>query len=323
MPSASMAAVSNPNAVTVLMPFRNAAAYLDAAIRSIQAQTHRDWRLLAVDDASEDNGAELVRSLAQDDSRIELHSFSEKGFAAALNQGLELARTEYVARMDADDLMLPRRLELQLDFARQNPDVVVAGGFVYYVNEKGRRIGSGKSPFISREKVAEEVRAGELIGFHHPTALLKRETVLKFGGYRKNAWPVEDVDLWTRLAEQGHVILIQSEYLLEYRVHALSGSRTMERLERVEWLKENKRRRDSGRVELGWGEYRELAARQPLPARLTRWRKLRAKFHYKEAATLYARGYRAGAAARIALSSVFSPGYAFKQLRNRRPGQAG
>lgn len=310
-----------PDTVTVLMPFRNAVPYLAAALRSIQAQTHPNWRLLAVDDASEDGGADVVRSFAREDARITLQTFPEKGFAAALNQGLALAATEYVARMDADDLMLPDRLATQLDFMRRNPDLVVAACYVHYVNEKGIRIGKGKSPFLTREKVFAEVRAGELIGFHHPTVILRREAILNFGGYRKNAWPVEDVDLWTRLAETGHPILVQPEYLLDYRIHASSGSRTGERLERVEWLKENKRRRDGGRPELTWDDYREQAAGQPWPARWNRWRKLQAKIHYKEAATDYARDNRLGVAVRLVLSTIFSPGYAFKQLRSRRPGQ--
>ena len=114
--------------VSVVMPMYNAAPYVSAAINSIQNQTFQQWELLVVDDGSTDESPAIVRSLAQQDSRIQLIANpGPKGPAAARNAGLDAARCEYVVMMDADDISLPQRLQVQLNFMEGHPAIDMAG----------------------------------------------------------------------------------------------------------------------------------------------------------------------------------------------------
>ncbi len=304
--------------LTILMPVRNGARFLPASLKSIRDQSFKDWRLVVIDDGSTDASAEIVRAHHTQDPRVELWDFRHKGFAHALNQALQITRTQLVARMDCDDIMLPDRLDKQFCFMQSNPDLCVAGSYVYYINELGKRVGQGTSALTTNSAVEACLKSGDLVGFHHSTAIFQREAVVNVGGYRTDAWPVEDVALWTHLAEHGQHIRIQPEYLLEYRIHR-SGSRTLERLERVEWLKSNRSRGMKGLADFSWEQYRKQIAEYSLFGKLTYYRKLLAKCCYKNAASDFANGHIIHAAALLFTSSILKPSYAIKQLGSRIP----
>jgi glycosyltransferase involved in cell wall biosynthesis len=304
--------------VTILMPMRNGARFLSTSINSIQAQTFRGWRLIAIDDGSTDTSAAIVRKHQNLDSRIELWDFRYKGFAHALNQALAITKTNLVVRMDCDDIMLPKRLDQQLHFMKTNQGLAVAGSYVHYINEAGDRVGKGTSRLTSDIALKECLSSGELIGFHHSTAIFRRDAILNVGGYPTGAWPVEDVALWTHLAEQGQRICIQPEYLLEYRIHR-SGSRTFERLEKVEWLKNNIMRRAVGSLDLTWDQYQHEIQARNLLSKLPYYRKLFAKACYKNAACDFANGHLIRGTALLASSVMLKPFYAAKQLSSKRP----
>ena len=114
--------MSDRVSVTIGIPFLNARRYLEDAVRSVFAQTHGDWELLLIDDGSTDGSIAVVRHL--DDPRVRvLGDGSNRGLCARLNQIASLAQGTYLARMDADDLMHPERIERQLKFLRANPNV--------------------------------------------------------------------------------------------------------------------------------------------------------------------------------------------------------
>ena len=117
-------------AVSVLLPFHNAATTLGECLDSIQAQTLGDFELLAVDDWSSDSSNALVHQRAIGDRRVRLLRNPGRGLVDALNFGLSAARAPLIARMDADDRMRPRRLALQCHYLRQHPQVVVVGAQV-------------------------------------------------------------------------------------------------------------------------------------------------------------------------------------------------
>jgi glycosyltransferase involved in cell wall biosynthesis len=300
------------------MPVRNGARFLPAALKSIRGQSFKDWRLVAIDDGSTDASADIIRTHHVQDTRVELWDFRYKGFAHALNQALAITRTHFVVRMDCDDIMLPCRLDKQFCFMQSNPDLCVSGSYVYYINEAGKRVGQGTSTLSSDSALEACLQSGDLVGFHHSTAIFQRQAVMSAGGYRTDAWPVEDVALWTHLAEQGQRIRVQPEYLLEYRIHR-SGSRTFERLERVEWLKSNRLRRMAGSEDLSWEQYRKQIQLSSLLNKYSYYRRLLGKRCYKDAASEFANGHILHAAALLFGSVLFKPLYAAKQLRSRTP----
>ena len=121
--------------VSILMPVYNAAANLPAALRSISAQTFRDWELVAVNDGSEDASLEILDRAARKDRRIRIRTEAHAGIVGALRSGAELASAPMIARMDADDVMQPRRLLLQTSRLGSSPSVDVLATRVRSIGE--------------------------------------------------------------------------------------------------------------------------------------------------------------------------------------------
>jgi hypothetical protein len=134
--------------------------------------------------------------------------------------------------------MLPNRIERQLAFLAAHPGVKVFASRAHYIDQDGRIFGLTKcEPFTTPARFAARMAAGRPIGINHSSAMLHRPTILAVGGYRSAHEPAEDIDLWNRLAEQGHMILQQEEVLTQYRIHgnSLLTSRTRQGWEVGDW----------------------------------------------------------------------------------------
>jgi glycosyltransferase involved in cell wall biosynthesis len=214
--------------VSILLPVRNAEATLDEAVDSIRAQTHTDWELIAVNDASQDDTPPLLERWAQRDNRIRVVDLSPAGgIVAALNAGLAVARGPVVARMDADDVSLPVRLDRQLAGlasgeaevwgcqVRYFPDEVVAGGARRYEEWLN---GLTTPAEHTRDLFIECPLA-------HPTFLMPRALLESVGGYRARGWP-EDYDLLLRLWRRGARLAKVPEILFLWRESPGRTSRT-------------------------------------------------------------------------------------------------
>jgi glycosyltransferase involved in cell wall biosynthesis len=272
------------------MPAYNAGAFLNQAIESVLAQTWRDFELIVVNDGSTDDTREIAERYAAQDARVKVYTQANAGTAPALNRGIELAQGEWVFLMHADDLMRPNRLERQLAFIAQHPELSVASSLVRHIDSKNRVIGKDNSKLTTYEAIDKLVTANELIGFNHPAVALRKSAVLAVGGYRQPFWPAEDLDLWNRLVEKGYRVLVQPEFLLDYRMHGNSASISRARLTRtkVRWLKDCVLRRRSGREEQDWDSFLAEQRAAPLLVRLNRSRKDFAKIFYKSAVAHYA-----------------------------------
>jgi len=184
--------VSERVSVTIGIPFLNARRYLADAVRSVFAQTHPDWELLLIDDGSRDGSVDVVRHL--DDPRVRVVSDGEsRGLCARLNQIAALARGAYLARMDADDLMHPERIERQLRFLRANPSVDLVDTATVTVDDdltpRGIR---GEHPLDPRPEAV--LRRGLLI---HPTVMGRAEW-FRANPYDPAYVRAEDRELWSR-----------------------------------------------------------------------------------------------------------------------------
>lgn len=206
--------------VTVLMPVHNGEKYLREAVDSILGQTFRDFEYIVVDDASTDRSYEIARSYT--DPRVVLvRNERNLGLTVSLNRGLELARGEYVARMDCDDVSLPERLERQVAFMDAHPDVGACSTWSLDIDHAGNVIGRRELP------VGEELnnfywRRSPLI---HPAAMFRfdREDGPRYDPACRYA---QDYDLWFRIRVRRRLANLP-EHLLLYRVHdeSITGSR--------------------------------------------------------------------------------------------------
>ena len=205
--------------VSVVMPVFNAAATLDEAVGSLVSQTLHDFELVAVDDGSTDGSVERLRAFAAADGRVHVLARTHEGIVAALNAGLAVAAAPYVARMDADDLSLPRRLQAQVEWLDAHPDVAVAGCRVECfpaeaVTEGMRHYQAWLNGLVAPDAIALEMFVESPLA--HPTAMLRRDVLDAVAGYRDGPFP-EDYDLWLRLHAAGHRLGKVPEVLLAWR----------------------------------------------------------------------------------------------------------
>ena len=157
--------------ISVVMPVRNGAPYVADAVSSIQAQSYRHWELVVVDNESDDDSAAIVGALAARDSRIRLITGVPRGIAGALNAGVDLARGQLIARMDADDVAVPERLEVQLQWMRRT-GVEICGG---WIQQFGDRQGLVWFP-ETHEAIARELLFR--CALMHPTVLTHAEILV-------------------------------------------------------------------------------------------------------------------------------------------------
>ncbi|NYF50103.1 glycosyltransferase family 2 protein [Tunturiibacter gelidoferens] len=271
--------------VSVVMPTYNAEAFLHEAITSVLRQTVTDFELIVVDDGSTDGSLAIVQSHAQNDPRIKVFSQPNVGTAVTLNRAIDLASSDRVFIMHADDVMHANRLERQLAFLEVHPELAVASSLVNHIDEKGRVIGQDNSFLFTHEEIEEKIQLNKLIGFNHPAVVLRKSVVQAAGGYRQEFWPAEDIDLWNRLAEQGHKILVQPEILLDYRIHGGSASISRAHLTRkkVRWLRECMLRRRRNEPELTWDQFLAFRRQTPLRRRINEERVDFSQIFYKAA----------------------------------------
>jgi glycosyltransferase involved in cell wall biosynthesis len=222
-------------AVSVLMPVYNAQRYLAEAVESILAQTFTDFEFLIIDDGSTDRSGEILQGYARRDARIGLARRANTGYCRALNEMLAQARGEFLARMDSDDVALPRRFESQVAYLRARPEVVAVGSRVLLIDDEGCPIREMctevEHEAIDRAHLA--VRGGLI---NHPAAMIRAEALRAVQGYRAEFEPGEDVDLWLRLAEIGKLANLP-EVLLHYRQHLASIGYARQLVQHRQWFR--------------------------------------------------------------------------------------
>jgi glycosyltransferase involved in cell wall biosynthesis len=221
--------------ISIIMPVYNGEKHLAAAIDSLLVQTYTDFELLVIDDGSTDRTPEILRSYA--DTRLRVLRLDHAGIVVALNHGLSQAKAEWVARMDADDLSLPRRLELQVQalnqYRYQEPlfamtiaachsprEAVLCHTNVTFLNEDKQPIGMARLP---RSRSFTALRLCYQCPIVHSTVMFKKSAVLAAGGYLPEERHAEDFALWGRLLEHGEFVALSQE-LVQFRVHQQSVS---------------------------------------------------------------------------------------------------
>ena len=203
--------------VSVVMPVRDAATWLAAAVESILGQTLKEFELIIIDDGSTDRSPEIAAALSRSEDRVrfiaEPHSL---GLVRTLNKAITLSHAPLIARLDADDVALPERLALQLGCFDRKPSLVLLGSWAERMNQHGRSTGRVRP-------VADPQRLGAILAernpFVHSSVMMRADAVKAVGGYRAAFLGAEDYDLWLRLAERGAIANLPQP-LVRYRVHA-------------------------------------------------------------------------------------------------------
>jgi glycosyltransferase involved in cell wall biosynthesis len=222
--------------ISVLMPFRDAAGTVEEAASSILAQRGAALELVAIDDASRDDGARKLSTLAGRDRRIVLVSGDGCGIAAALGRGLTAARGELVARMDADDVALPGRLAKQAALLESDPRLGAVGTRVAPLGpcaEGMRRYISWQNALVGPREHQRDLFVESPLC--HPSAMLRRTALDEVGGWRDVPW-AEDYDLWLRLDARGWLLAKVPEVLLMWRQRPESATLSDPRYARARFV---------------------------------------------------------------------------------------
>jgi glycosyltransferase involved in cell wall biosynthesis len=216
----------NTPLVSIAMPFYNAEQTIGAAIRSILLQSYPDWELLLCDDGSADASLAVARSFG--DPRIVLWGDRRRlELGARLNECIARARGQYLARMDADDVAYPRRLERQLRYLEEHPEVDLAGGWAVLFAGAGAAFGKRTDPPAHRDITRWPLYSFKLI---HPTFMAKTAWFRRYW-YRADAIRCEDHDLLYRARESSRYANLP-EIMLGYR----QGTMDLRKRLRSRWM---------------------------------------------------------------------------------------
>ncbi len=229
-------------AVSIILPVYNASKYLSACINSLLSQTLSDFELIIINDGSTDNSEAIIRQY--NDNRIRLiNNPGNKGLIYSLNLGIEEAKGNYIARMDADDICLPQRLEKQKALLDQEINIALTACPVQFIDENGNSIAESwkdDEENLGAAQIRKQMTKDNCIA--HPS-IMARASVLKQYRYPLNQKYTEDYALWLQLLSDGYLFEKVKEKLLLYRVHSSSITLQHHRKKNVFWLNYNTKRK--------------------------------------------------------------------------------
>ncbi|MEN8116841.1 MAG: glycosyltransferase family 2 protein [Bacteroidota bacterium] len=217
--------------VSVILPFYNAENTLKDSTQSILSQTFRNFELLLVNNNSTDKSLKITENLAKTDFRIRLLEETKQGVANAMNCGLQNARGKYLARMDADDIAHPERLEKQVKFLHENPGIELVGSEVKYVPHNKNTAGFQRFvDWVNSFHFSKEIELKRFIEIPvvNPTIMFRRDIFEKYGGCIDGDFP-EDYEMLLRYLEAGTKMAKLPEPLLEWHDYSSRLTRTDKR----------------------------------------------------------------------------------------------
>lgn len=209
--------------ISVVMSVYNGEKYLAEAINSILNQTYQNFEFIIIDDCSTDNSLEILDNYAKKDSRIKIikkdKNIGIEGFIKNLNYGISIAKGNYIARMDQDDISMIERFQKQLEFLENNPEISLVGAQINFINENneiiGERIGATR-----HNEIVEKITS--TIQLFHPVIMFRNYLGIK---YREKFLYCEDYDFYLNFITQGKKLANIDEKLLNYRILESSISR--------------------------------------------------------------------------------------------------
>jgi len=207
----------------------NVDRFLAESIESILGQTFKDFEFIIVDFGSTDKSKAIASSYATKDNRVKLHDVPTCSLPEARNVACSLARGEYIAIMDADDVSLPNRLLWQVEFMRKHPEVGVLGGTVEWIDATGRPLREMPHPLENAGIQSALLRYSAL---WQPSVLIRRDAFVSAGGYRPAFVVSHDYDLWLRIAERFQMANLE-QVVLNYRIHPFQVSLSKRRQQSI------------------------------------------------------------------------------------------
>ncbi len=296
----------------------NSSKFVALTIESILNQTFQEFEFIIVDDGSTDKTLEIVGSYLEQDSRIRFIQGEHRGTAYARNTAIQAAKYPWIAIIDHDDIALPNRFEKQIRAAQVNPKVVAWGGAVHHINAKGEILSISPQGPTTEEEFYRLRQEGHAINLNHPTVLLKKEIVLKVGGYRPEFFPADDIEMFDRMADYGPILALPDPLLL-YRVH--SQSTTMHRffLQRniMRYVRIRHLARLAGKKEPSFEEFLEERKHWHWFRCFKKYLETLGLFYYRKAGFFFGDKQYLQAGFYLGMSAVLNPRYSIPRVWNQ------
>jgi glycosyltransferase involved in cell wall biosynthesis len=273
--------------VSIVIPVRNGARFIQETLISISKQTYRDFEVIVVDDGSKDQTVEIVKKFMKEDLRFSIVANSGgSGVEYARNYGISLTCADWIAECDADDLWHEDKLQRQLDFRdnwKHELPLLAIGTTAYLINDKGIVVSTlGAKPTTLDEYLRMRENNDPFI-LNHSSVFYKKSAFWDVGGYKYDYLGAEDTELISRIAELGVVINL-TEPLFQYRKHlgSLQLSKTMMQELNLLRTKENIVRRNLKENELTYNQFVELLTDRLKDSGMRRFqRRVRGKLLYR------------------------------------------
>lgn len=215
-----------PEVSVIMATYNEPGEIIRQSVQSILSQTFTNLELIILDDSTSEETRMALDFISSDPRVHIIRSKSRMGFVHSLNIGLQKAKGEFIARMDGDDISLPNRLDIQVNFLKKHPSISVVGGSMYIINEDGNILSKRKYPTSNFLLKLLSIYRNPLA---HPTVLMRKECVDKGFLYDVNFGKAEDLELWLRLQRNGFKIANVPDFVLNYRICGdLSEKRTIE-----------------------------------------------------------------------------------------------
>ncbi|KHD38323.1 glycosyl transferase [Clostridium acetobutylicum] len=207
--------------ISIIMPVYNAEIYLKESIESVLNQSYEDFEFIIINDGSTDNSIDIINKYSKLDDRIIVISRKNKGLVYSLNEALKISKGEYIARMDADDICMEKRLKKQMEFLEAHKEIDILGSKVKVIgdvddNIKVRNENKLNIPFYIN-KSNRDILINYWYCFAHSSVMFRRSILKKLDGYRN--YKSEDLDLWLRAIKADYKIYKMNEKLIYFRLH--------------------------------------------------------------------------------------------------------
>ncbi len=288
--------------VYVLMTVYNGMPYLPESVESVLNQTYRDFRFVIVNDGSTDGTADYLAGVA--DPRVEVVHRENGGTAAAANQGLEHCHGEFVARVDADDITLPTRLEEQVRFLDAHPEVGLVGTQMAPLGAKG--VGASLNLPTQHEDIYQAMLDGRH-GLGHANIMMRTHLIKEIGGY----WSLRLQDAWDMMLRMGEVSKLANldQVLHHYRIHdgSLTGSKMRRMRNSINYARELARRRNAGLPAIEYEAFQAKHDARSWPRRVLESIDLHARAQYRVALAEIYGGRTTLGYSRMAWAAVCAP----------------
>lgn len=223
-------------AISIIMSVKNGEQTLQRCIDSIKAQTFQQWEFIICDDGSTDGTLSILEQIAKEDGRfVILHNENSCGLALSLNKCIEIAKSNILARQDADDTSLPNRFEIQYNYVIAHPEYAIIGTSWYNVDEKGRVL-SEKHP-LKEPSALDQVKGGS---YMHPSWMMFKDQLSKVGFYTANKYTMrnQDYHLVMKVLGAGMKLHNMDECLYNYTAddNMLRRTRDFKRVKGLMWI---------------------------------------------------------------------------------------